>query len=125
MEENIKVRWLTDHEQTKIAPKTLVTQVYNEDGTRLHDTLDVEHQKLQGHMNNGDIHVTAEEKAAWNSIEVPSLEGKGSLCRFGAHQKLGQINGFPLKILPHLIEGGNDLLLYQLKGLGRLQQLGG
>lgn len=75
MEENIKVRWLTDHEQTKIAPKTLVTQVYNEDGTRLNDTLEAERQKLQGHMDNGDVHVTAEEKAAWNSIEVPSLEG--------------------------------------------------
>lgn len=75
MEENIKVRWLTDHEQTKIAPKTLVTQVYNEDGTRLNDTLDAERQKLQGHMDNSDVHVTAEEKAAWNSIEVPSLEG--------------------------------------------------
>ena len=75
MEENIKVRWLTDHEQTKIAPKTLVTQVYNEDGTRLNDTLDAGRQKLQSHVDNGDVHVTAEEKAAWNSIEVPSLEG--------------------------------------------------
>lgn len=75
MEENIKVRWLTDHEQTKIAPKTLVTQVYNEDGSRLNDTLDAERQKLQSHVDNGDVHVTAEEKAAWNSIEVPSLEG--------------------------------------------------
>lgn len=75
MEENIKVRWLTDHEQTKIAPKTLVTQVYNEDGTRLNDTLETERQKLQGHMDNGDVHVTAEEKAVWNSIEAPSLEG--------------------------------------------------
>ena len=32
MVENIKVRWLTDHEQTKVAPKTLSSQVYNEDG---------------------------------------------------------------------------------------------
>ena len=33
MAENIKVRWLTDHEQTKVAPKTLSSQVFNEDGT--------------------------------------------------------------------------------------------
>ena len=37
MVENVKVRWLTDHEQTKIAPKTLVSQVYNEDGTLFRD----------------------------------------------------------------------------------------
>ena len=30
MEENIKVRWLTDNEQNKIAPKTLITQVTHE-----------------------------------------------------------------------------------------------
>ena len=27
MAENIKARWLVDHEQTKIAPKTLSTQI--------------------------------------------------------------------------------------------------
>ena len=37
MVENIKVRWLTDHEQTKVAPKTLSSQVYNEDGTLYKD----------------------------------------------------------------------------------------
>ena len=37
MVENVKVRWLTDHEQTKIAPKTLASQVYNEDGTLFQD----------------------------------------------------------------------------------------
>ena len=40
MSENIKVRWLTDHEQTKIAPKTLSTQIMNEDGTRFKDTVE-------------------------------------------------------------------------------------
>lgn len=39
MTENIKVRWLTDHEQTKVAPKTLSSQVYNEDGTLYKDTV--------------------------------------------------------------------------------------
>lgn len=39
MEENIKVRWLTDHEQNKIAPKTLASQVLNEDGTLFKDTI--------------------------------------------------------------------------------------
>lgn len=40
MNENIKVRWLTDHEQTKVAPKTLSSQVYNEDGTLLKDSIE-------------------------------------------------------------------------------------
>lgn len=39
MVENVKVRWLTDHEQTKIAPKTLASQVYNDDGTLFKDTI--------------------------------------------------------------------------------------
>lgn len=40
MKENMKVRWLTDHEQTKIAPKTLASQIYNEDGTLFKDKID-------------------------------------------------------------------------------------
>lgn len=40
MNENIKVRWLTDHEGTKVAPKTFSSQVYNEDGTLLKDKVD-------------------------------------------------------------------------------------
>ena len=39
MTENVKVRWLTDHEQTKIAPKTLASQVFNDDGTLFKDTI--------------------------------------------------------------------------------------
>ena len=79
MEENIKVRWLVDNEQTKIAPKTLSTQILNEDGTHFKDTVetaiaDVE-TEVAAHVTNGDIHVTAAEKEAWNNIEVPSLEG--------------------------------------------------
>lgn len=79
MSENIKVRWLTDHEQTKIAPKTLSTQILNEDGTHFKDTIetaiaDVE-TEIVAHTSNGDIHVTAAEKEAWNNIEIPSLDG--------------------------------------------------
>ena len=86
MSENIKVRWLTDHKQTKIAPKTLITQVLNEDGTRFKDSYDVSvteinnsidegKRQIRDHANNTDIHVTPEEKEKWNSIEVPSLDG--------------------------------------------------
>jgi hypothetical protein len=79
MQENIKVRWLTDHEQTKVAPKTLATQILNEDGTRFKDVVEsaitnVE-TEIVTHASSADIHVTAEEKEAWNSIEVPSLDG--------------------------------------------------
>ncbi len=79
MTENVKIRWLTDHEQTKIAPKTLATQVYNEDGTSFKDAVETAivnaETNIATHTSNGDIHVTAEEKEAWNSIEVPSLDG--------------------------------------------------
>ena len=79
MAENIKARWLVDHEQVKIAPKTLSTQILNEDGTRFRDTVEntianVE-TEIATHTSNSDIHVTAEEKEIWNNIEVPSLEG--------------------------------------------------
>jgi hypothetical protein len=86
MEENIKVRWLTDHEQTKIAPKTLITQVLNENGSRFKDSFDTTiagmtesvesgNRQIRDHANNTGIHVTQEEKDAWNNIEVPSLDG--------------------------------------------------
>lgn len=79
MSENIKVRWLTDHEQTKIAPKTLSTQIMNEDGTHFKDTVENAiantEAQITTHASNNDIHVTAAEKEAWNNIEVPSLDG--------------------------------------------------
>ena len=85
MEENVKVRWLTDHEQTKIAPKTLITQVLNENGSRFKDSFDATiaemnesveagTRQIRDHANNAEIHVTQEEKDAWSSIEVPSLD---------------------------------------------------
>ena len=83
MTENIKARWLTDNEQVKIAPKTLVTQILNEDGTRFKKTfedsvsnintaIDETNRTIRDHANNAEIHVTAEEKEAWSNI---SLEG--------------------------------------------------
>lgn len=86
MEENIKVRWLTDNEQVKIAPKTLITQVLNENGSRFKDSFDTTisemnesidegKRQIRDHANNTGIHVTQEEKDAWNNIEVPSLDG--------------------------------------------------
>lgn len=86
MSENIKVRWLVDHEQTKIAPKTLATQILNEDGTHFKDefdatiieiteSIDEGKRQISDHANDTEIHVTQEEKDAWNNIEVPSLDG--------------------------------------------------
>ena len=79
MKENVKVRWLTDQEQTKIAPKTLASQVYNDNGTNFKDTVETSianaEAVINNHVSNNDIHVTAEEKEAWNNIEVPSLDG--------------------------------------------------
>lgn len=79
MAENIKVRWLVDNEQTKIAPKTLSTQILNEDGTHFKDTVEASiseiDEKIVAHNDNSEIHVTAEEKEAWSNIEVPSLDG--------------------------------------------------
>ena len=86
MTENIKARWLTDNEQVKIAPKTLITQVLNEDGTRfkktfedsvsnINTTINETGRAIRDHANNAEIHVTAEEKEAWSNIEVPSLDG--------------------------------------------------
>lgn len=86
MTENIKARWLTDNEQIKIAPKTLVTQILNEDGTRFKKTfedsvnnintaIDETNRTIRDHANNTEIHVTTEEKEAWSNIEVPNLDG--------------------------------------------------
>ena len=79
MKEDIKIRWLTDNERVKIAPKTLATQIFNEDGSHFKDTVETAFENINSnlgpHINNNNIHVTQEEKEAWSSIEVPSLEG--------------------------------------------------
>ena len=108
MEENIKVRWLTDHEQTKIAPKTLITQVLNENGSRFKDSFDATiaemnesveagNRQIRDHANNTGIHVTQEEKETWNNIEVPSLEGYATEEYVSARYeelKIGKTLGF-------------------------------
>ena len=108
MEENIKVRWLTDHEQNKIAPKTLITQVLNENGSRFKDSFDAtitemnesieaNNRQIRDHANNTGIHVTQEEKDAWNNIEVPSLDGYATEDYVGARYeklKAGKTLGF-------------------------------
>ena len=79
MKENVKIRWLNDQDQNKIAPKTLASQVYNDDGTHFKDTVETSVSNIEtaitNHTANNDIHVTVEEKEAWNNIEVPSLDG--------------------------------------------------
>lgn len=73
MSENIKVRWLVDNEQTKIAPKTFSTQILNEDGTHFKDTVEASITEIDGkiiaHSNNSEIHVTAEEKEGYATKE--------------------------------------------------------
>ena len=54
MVENVKVRWLTDHEQTKIAPKTLASQVYNEDGTLFRDKVNEMFTNLEENVATKD-----------------------------------------------------------------------
>ena len=79
MEENIKVRWLTDYENNKIAPKTLSSQIMNEDGTHFKDSIENSISNIEtglaAHSSNNEIHITAAERDAWNNIEVPSLDG--------------------------------------------------
>lgn len=62
MVENVKVRWLTDHEQTKIAPKTLASQVYNEDGTLFKDTVNEMFTNLEGNVATKEYVQSAYEK---------------------------------------------------------------
>ena len=62
MVENVKVRWLTDHEQTKIAPKTLASQVYNEDGTLFQDKVNEMFANLEGDMATKEYVKSAYEK---------------------------------------------------------------
>ena len=54
MVENVKVRWLTDNEQTKIAPKTLASQVYNEDGTSFRDKVNEMFANLEENVATKD-----------------------------------------------------------------------
>ena len=66
MTENIKVRWLTDHEQTKVAPKTLSSQVFNEDGTLYKDAVN---EALETKADKTDI-----VQSNWNQNDETSLD---------------------------------------------------
>lgn len=66
MTENIKVRWLTDHEQTKVAPKTLSSQVFNEDGTLYKDIVN---NALETKADKTDI-----VQADWNQNDTTALD---------------------------------------------------
>lgn len=60
MKEIIKARWLTDHEQNKIAPKTLSTQILNEDGTHFKDTLEASLNEISKSIPSLDGYATEE-----------------------------------------------------------------
>ena len=84
MSEIIKTRWLVDNEQSKIAPKTLSTQILNEDGTHFKDTVEADinaikdytDTKIAGLVNSapetldtiGELAAAFEENA--NMVEV-------------------------------------------------------
>lgn len=80
MSETIKVRWLVDHEQNKVAPKTLSSQVINEDGTlfkdevnnsivELSDRVDHVSETLGTKANKTDI-----VQADWNQHDPAALD---------------------------------------------------
>ena len=73
MSENIKVRWLVDNEQTKVAPKTFSTQILNEDGTHFKDTVEASiseiDEKIALHSSDSEIHVSSEEKESYATKE--------------------------------------------------------
>lgn len=67
MNENVKVRWLTDHEQVKIAPKTLSSQIYNEDGTLYKETVATTLEALNETMASKDYVETLYKKLSSNA----------------------------------------------------------
>lgn len=70
MIENIKIRWLTDNEKTKVAPKTLSSQVYNEDGTLFKDIVNTAIEDLSNlKANKTDI-----AQADWNQNDDTALD---------------------------------------------------
>ena len=66
MSEIIKVRWLTDNEKTKVAPKTLASQIYNEDGTLFKDQVNTSIEELSGSVSEliGDTAVSEQINTA-------------------------------------------------------------
>ena len=70
MNENIKVRWLTDHEQTKVAPKTLSSQIYNEDGTLYKEGVEQSIADLKYQVENAQKPVNAN----WDQTDSTALD---------------------------------------------------
>ena len=59
-ETTIKECWLMDHEQTKIAPKTLSTQIFNNDGTSFKDTVEAAITEVESKIPSLDGYATEE-----------------------------------------------------------------
>lgn len=75
MTENVKIRWLTDSEQTKIAPKTLSSQVYNEDGTLFRDSINDSFKEFEKKVATKDYVQSLYDKIALNtSLEFYCVE---------------------------------------------------
>ena len=71
MIENVKVTWLTDHTQQKVAPKTLSSQVYNEDGTLFKDQVSSSIDELSDHVDR--INEALDNKANKSDIVQADL----------------------------------------------------
>lgn len=59
-ETTLKECWLMDHEQTKIAPKTLSTQIFNNDGTSFKDTVEAAITEVESKIPSLDGYATEE-----------------------------------------------------------------
>lgn len=57
-ETTLKECWLVDHEQTKIAPKTLSTQILNNDGTSFKDTVEAAITEVESKIPSLDGYAT-------------------------------------------------------------------
>lgn len=80
MSETIKASWLTDHEKTKVAPKTLASQVYNEDGTLFKDQVSGSIEELSNYVVSlneaidSKVNKTDIVPADWNQNDDTALD---------------------------------------------------
>jgi hypothetical protein len=77
MAENIKVRWLVDHEENKIAPKTLSNQILNEDGTLFKDTVTTAINDITAQTESAN----AELRAQLDAIAESAINQSGVLLK--------------------------------------------
>jgi hypothetical protein len=69
MNEDIKVRWLKDNEGTKVAPKTLSSQVYNEDGTLFKNEINQSFENFNNsieELNNKIENIPSQVQVNWD-----------------------------------------------------------